>query len=235
ESATRKYDFVVKNVEWISSMFPTQQYHKLFDLGCGPGIYPELFKQKGYRVIGMDISQNSIEYAKNSAEKKKLDIEYYLGDYITDDFVQACDLITLIYCDFGVLSTYHREKLLTKVYQSLLPNGCFVFDVFTIKNYLNKQESNTWEVQEHGFWSDKQYLLLHSFYRYDDYQTFLNKYVVLEGDNVRHYHIWEHTFTYNELEIILKKIGFKDIKFYGDLTGAKCQLDDETICIVARK
>lgn len=57
ESATRKLDFVKKSVAWINTVLPNHHYNNLLDLGCGPGIYAELFYQYGYQVTGIDLSK----------------------------------------------------------------------------------------------------------------------------------------------------------------------------------
>ena len=53
----------------------------LLDLGCGPGIYAELFYQYGYQVTGIDLSKRSISYAQASAKQKGFDIIYLRSDY----------------------------------------------------------------------------------------------------------------------------------------------------------
>ena len=47
DSATRKMDFVRESAGWIASLLPPERYRRLLDLGCGPGIYAELFCHKG--------------------------------------------------------------------------------------------------------------------------------------------------------------------------------------------
>ena len=61
DSATRNYDFVKQSVEWIARILPPTEYPNLLDLGCGPGIYGELFFEKGYNVKGVDLSERSME------------------------------------------------------------------------------------------------------------------------------------------------------------------------------
>ena len=48
-------------------------------------------------------------------------------------------LITMIFCDFGVLSNEARKKLTLDVYNSLLPSGIFLFDVFTPLKYAKEK------------------------------------------------------------------------------------------------
>lgn len=236
DSATRKLAFVEKSIDWIADTFPCNQYPKVLDLGCGPGIYTQRFQKKGYHVTGIDISSRSIAYAKKSAQEKGLDITYLRADYTNMQLQDTFHLITMIYCDFGVLSFETRKSLLKDIYQLLRPDGMFLFDVFRSTKYEGMQEAKTWEVCEHGFWHEKLCLILHSFYRYDEDNSFLQQYTIMtKEDEVYRYHIWEHTFTYEELILELTSAGFNNIRFYATVTGDTCTETDDTICIIAQK
>ena len=138
DGATRRGDFVRQSAAWIASQLPPDQYPQLLDLGCGPGIYAELFARQGYQVSGIDFSVRSLDYAKQSAAEKGLSIQYRQGDYTQIEFGGPFHVITLIYCDFGVLMPSARTALLKQIYASLLPGGAFLFDVFTPLNYKDK-------------------------------------------------------------------------------------------------
>ncbi|MCD8169151.1 class I SAM-dependent methyltransferase [Clostridiales bacterium TF09-2AC] len=235
DSATRKMDFVRESAGWIASLLPPERYRRLLDLGCGPGIYAELFCHKGYEVTGVDISRRSIGFARESAGQKGLAIQYCRKDYTASGLGGCYDLITLIYCDFGVLARDTRMTLLARIYDSLAPEGALLFDVFKPVRYSGMEETRDWKVEENGFWHEKQYLLLHSFWRYDEDNTFLNQYVVGMEDGTAYYNIWEHTFTFEELERDLRKAGFGRIQFYGNVAGKKCEDADDTICVLAMK
>jgi SAM-dependent methyltransferase len=73
--ASRKYSSIVSTAKWVLDKASKKQMNVL-DLGCGPGLYSELFANKGHKVTGVDFSKNSIDYAKQEATKKKLDITY---------------------------------------------------------------------------------------------------------------------------------------------------------------
>lgn len=235
ESATRKLDFVKQSVDWISDILPPWQYKRLLDLGCGPGIYAELFNARGYQVTGVDISRNSIQYAKNAAKDNRSNIRYQNIDYIQSPIMGEYDLATMIYCDFGVLSGKEREMLLRKVYHALSPKGCFLFDVFTPFEYENRKEYKIWNYEESGFWRKTPYLLLQSLYRYDGDNTFLNQYIVAADGEIACYNNWEHTFEIKELETALLEAGFNDLQFFRNVTGAKYEYGNNTICAIAKK
>lgn len=235
DAATRNNTFVDTSVDWIASIAPPKQFPKLLDIGCGPGIYAEKFYQKSYCVTGVDFSKRSIAYAKSCAAKKNASISYQIKDYLKMTFENEFDLITLIYCDFGVLSPHDRHLLLTNIYAALKPNGRFIFDVFTPKFHAGKPESNAWKYCPTGFWKEGPHLCLDSFYRYDECATVLNQTIVITEETVDCYNIWEHTFTTAEIIKELASAGFLVDNFYGDVSGAALLPDCETICTVAKK
>ncbi len=236
EAATRKIHFVQKSVDWIADMVPPNQFPKLLDLGCGPGIYANLFYRKGYFVTGVDFSKRSIDYAKKQARINNFIIMYHYQNYLYIDYLEEFDVITLIYCDFGVLSTHNRHELLGKIYKALKPGGKLIFDVFTLKEHENKSEYKCWEYNANGgFWSAESHLCLHSFYRYDEDNTVLNQYIITTDNNVQCYNVWEHCFSEESLISELKSAGFFRNELFGDIAGSVYKKDGNIICIVASK
>jgi len=235
DAATRKHEFVDKSVSWIGKIAPPSQYKFLLDLGCGPGLYAERFSRAGYHVTGIDFSKRSIEYARKQTLLNSSNIEYHYQNYLTIDYTEEFDVITLIYCDYAVLSMTERLILLKKVYQALRPGGKFIFDVFTPR--LRKKESRSWHYYEQGgFWSEKPHLCLESVYQYDDEdKTELTQYIVITEETVKCYNIWDHFFTKEKLLAELEPAGFKAIEFYGDAAGKDFSETGETICCVCTK
>lgn len=116
------------------------------------------------------------------------------------------DLATLIYCDYGALSTENRRLLMEKIYDSLRPGGKLILDVFTINKYNNFEEIKYWEINEEGgFWSNKKYMCLQDNCKYNDYNTLEQTLVITEKDeNV--FYVWNHYFqkkvSYSKLKIL---------------------------------
>jgi SAM-dependent methyltransferase len=235
DAATRKPEFLDKSVSWISKIAPPPQYNSLLDLGCGPGLYAERFNAAGYAVTGVDFSKRSIAYAKEQASLNKSNIDYHYQNYLTIDYLEQFDVITLIYCDYAALSITDRLILLKKVYQALRPNGKFIFDVFT--PLMRKDESRSWYYcEENGFFSEKPHICLESVYQYDDADsTELRQFIVITEDNVDCYNIWDHFFTKEVLQSEIQTVGFSKFEFYGDVAGTGFLDTGETICGVFTK
>ena len=236
DAATRPHNRVREIVNWIGSVAPADKYPALLDLGCGPGIYAELFHEAGYRVTGMDFSKCSIAYAQNSAREKGLSIEYHLQDYLSLDFKSQFDIVTLIYYDFGVLSAENRAKLLAKVYTALKPGGLLIFDVYTPQHLAEREETTSWEYKSKGsFFSPQPHLCLNSFLLYEEKRVFCDRHVIITEQGIRSINIWEHTFTKDELIQELSVAGFAVKGLYGNMAGADYCESGKEICVVAQK
>jgi SAM-dependent methyltransferase len=235
DAATRKPEFVDKSVNWISKIAPSSQYKFLLDLGCGPGLYAERFNSAEYSVTGVDFSKRSIAYAKKQTLLKKSNIKYHYQNYLTIDYIEQFDVITLIYCDYAALSITDRLTLLKKVYEALKPNGKFIFDVFT--PLMRKDESRSWKYcEKSGFWSEKPHISLESVYQYDDDDnTELRQTIVLTDETINCYNIWDHFFTKEALLSEIETAGFNTFEFYGDIAGKEFLDTGETICGIFTK
>ncbi len=235
DAASRRHDFLDRSARWIAGVAPPIGYPALLDLGCGPGLYAERFNALGYRVTGVDYSKRSIAYAKEQAALIGSAIEYVYQDYLTLEYTERFDAITLIYCDYAALPKADRRALMRKIYRALRPGGRFFVDAYApIKRTA---EGTAWVHNEHGgFFSPQPHFLFESVYQYDDNdKTELHQYIVLTDGGVQRYHIWDHFFTPEALEREGRDAGFALHGIYGDIAGAPFSDGGETVCGVFEK
>jgi len=99
------------------------------DIGCGSGTWANILADKGYTVSGVDISPNMIKIAKQNVPKAN----FTIGSFI-DYQIPPCHVVTA----FGEIFNYLFDKknnlkrltrFFERVYQSLQPNGLFIFDI----------------------------------------------------------------------------------------------------------
>jgi len=221
EAASRKEENIIRTISW---MFQNTINEPLFilDLGCGPGLYTEKMAELGNKVIGMDFSTNSIEYAKKSARSKKIHIDYVVGNYLVDAFRKQLDLITLIYCDFGVLSMEEQDFLLRKIYSALKPKGTFIFDAFNMKLCNQLKPKKDFTCENSGFWRDHPYICLSETFLYPEENAFLDQHVVID-EKVEVYRFYNHYFSSEKMIHRLEAIGFKKVTAFKDI------ISDETV------
>lgn len=122
-------DRLAKAYVWIDRLFSYDGVPKsgrTLDLGCGEGNYTRLLAQKGYNVIGVDISATAIAWAKEKSAHADDGICYFQKDLTKPDLLlgQSFDLITdgnCLHCIIGL----DRQVFLTNVRRLLSSHGVF--------------------------------------------------------------------------------------------------------------
>lgn len=235
EGASRTLDFIETSVDWINKIIPSENYGKLLDIGCGPGIYAEKFRKLGYQVTGIDFSKRSINHAKRSATKKGLYIDYLYLDYLNMEIDIKFDVATMIYCDYGALSDEDRKLLMKKIHCHLRPGGKFLLDVFSIVKYNSFEEKRIWQTNSFGgFWSEDEYIELSQYYKYTEFVTLEQTNIISKRGN-KVYYIWNTYFTIDRLIKEAKEAGFRICELFGDVSGKLYSNDSPTISILLEK
>jgi SAM-dependent methyltransferase len=206
----------------------------LLDLGCGPGLYCQRLSARGLDVTGVDLSQNSISYAR---EHDPATI-YICKNYLEFELTGSFKAITLIYGDFCVLSDANRDKLLGKIHEALDDDGHFVFDVMAMPIYQARRNvSPTWSVEDGaGFWKPGAHLVLAQHFDYPEQTTVLEQFIIVEEDGaVSVYRNWHRYYSAEAITAVLENCGFEVAALHGDLTGTAYTSDSEWIGVVTQK
>ncbi len=237
DQGSRKYQDILQSVVWLCEYLKLPEDSKLLDLGCGPGLYSENFYGQGFDVTGIDISQNSIDYAKEQAEGFQYRIKYICQDYLEIDYQNEFDVITLIYGDLCVLSHEDRKLLLQKVFKALKPGGYIIFDVFTKHFFSMEEAEQSWYIsKDEGFWSEEEHLLLQSHFKYKKEKVRLDKYtMLLKNGEVRTHHIWKHYFSLKRSIQMVEESGFTVKEYWSDLQGKPFEKESPWIGMIAQK
>ncbi len=236
--ASRKKSTIEKTADWILSTQKPGKTLKILDLGCGPGLYSEIFSQKGHDVTGIDISEVSIEYARKSAQEKKLEITYKKASYLDITLQkETYDLVVMIFTDFGVLKPQDRKNLLDKVHQSLKKSGIFIFDVLADKNLHDKIAPKKWEASQNGFWRPTPYLALSQSFLYKEQKVILYQHLVIESlGKTEDYRFWTQYYSTEDLKEELKPVGFSKTETRDDILphSDKWNGDNVLFCVALK-
>ena len=125
-------------LEFILEKFEKYNVPKelILDLGCGTGTLTEMLADKGYDMIGVDLSSEMLGKAIEKRDKSGKDILYLCQDMREFELygtvraiVSVCDSINYILEDDEVIETF---KLVNNY---LDPDGIFIFDFNTVYKY----------------------------------------------------------------------------------------------------
>ena len=148
---------MAKKQEWFKDWFDTKYYHILYqdrnddeahlfmrnltsflqlkksadilDLPCGKGRHSIFLNSLGYNVIGADLSENSIKYAKRF-ENNTLKFEVH---DMRQPFKSKFDAIFNLFTSFGYFDDAETNiKVLQNLKQGLKKNGVMVIDFMNV-------------------------------------------------------------------------------------------------------
>jgi 2-polyprenyl-3-methyl-5-hydroxy-6-metoxy-1,4-benzoquinol methylase len=236
DASSRNKSFIERSAEWIVSHFEVDKNTKIADFGCGPGLYTTRLAERGAIVTGIDFSENSLKYAKQVAAKKDLKINYVLTNYLDFETTNSFDLITMIMCDFCVLSPEQRKKMLSKFKSLLKPDGSVLLDVYSLNSFNQKEESATYELNQlNGFWSPDYYYCFVNTFKYYKEKVILDKYTIIEESRKRVVYNWLQCYSKDSLKNEFEENGFKVEELYSDVAGKAFTSESTEIAIVAKK
>lgn len=233
-AASRKENAIEKTIQWITENVP--QGSSIIDFGCGPGLYAERLCKLGYKVTGVDISKNSIKYAKESAKEKHLAIDYFVKSYLQDKIAGTYDAAICIYCDFGALTPDEQIIFLHKVHCCLKPNGTFIFDVFN-DNYSKVQKAGrNWTYSEKAdFWSNKPHYVLSEKKYFEQEKTWGSRNILFVKKTVKEFITWDTLYDEKSISDLLGKNGFTVEKTNPNLLAAEGIGDDTVLFVKATR
>lgn len=234
--SSRNASFIARSAEWIVSHFGVDGNTSIADFGCGPGLYTTLFAAAGAEVTGIDFSARSIQYAREVADQKGLEIAYHEQNYLEFETGNRFDLITMIFCDFCALSPSQRETLLAKFRTFLKPGGLVLLDVHSLNVFDGRDEAAVYEHNQlDHFWSSEDYYGFMNTFKYGKEKVTLDKYTIIEKAKTRVVYNWLQYFSRVSLREELEKNGLQAVEFYSDVAGSAFSAGSPDMAVVARK
>ena len=201
-----------------------QKGSKIIDLACGKGRHSVFLNQMGYQVLGLDLSQQSIEHNKNFENS---DLKFEVHDMREEIFGQlTSDKVTAVFNLFTSFGYFEDEKDDQKVFQSisniLKDDGYFVLDFLNAKwveNTLIKEEKIS--KGEIDFIIKK---------KIEDQHIIKN---IIFNDQGRDFHFYEKVklHTLEEIDAYAKSFGFERVSIFGDYHLGKFDLETSPRCI----
>ncbi len=113
-----------------------QQNHSLLDLCCGTGQLALDFLDNGYRVIGLDLSEAMLDYARANAAAYIVSDQarFIQGDAANFELDERFGLVLSTFDALNHLPDFNALKgCFLSVYPVLVEGGSFIFDLNTTK------------------------------------------------------------------------------------------------------
>ena len=208
--------------------------HTVLDLACGTGTLTCLLAERGYEMIGTDLSA---EMLAEAAEKAR-DVQGMVPLFLNQP-MQKLDLygtIDACVCCLDSVNYVTRPRDLRKAFERvhlfLEPGGLFLFDINTPEKlrsldgqiFLDETEDLycVWRAE----YSSRRRICTYGF------DLFRREGAHWERDCEEHE---EYAYEPDELEEYLRQVGFSSVRRYGERTMRPPRPDAQRICFCATK
>ena len=211
-----------QQVQLIISTLKLPKESTILDLGCGEGRYTALLKNRGYRVVGLDLSSTLVKYGK----QKNPHLDLVVGDmrFIPGFFA----LILSLFTSFGYFDRdEENQQVVGSVYRSLNPGGIYWLDFLNagyVKNHLVSQ--NVYRLSSGIKVTEKR--------KIENSRIIKDIYFKKNGVE-KCYRESVRLFTRRDLEEMFRKTGFRVVHCFGDYSGKPCTADSERTILVGKK
>lgn len=106
---------------------------KILDLACGKGRHSIYLNSKGYDVVGVDLSDNNVSYARKFANNR---LHFYPHDMREVFCPNMFGVVVNLFTSFGYFSNDgENQQAILSVAEDLKPNGLFILD------YMNSNKA----------------------------------------------------------------------------------------------
>ena len=120
----------------VQNTGPVNEENIVVDLGCGTGKLTEILADRGYDMIGVDLSEDMLSIAQERRIESGRDILYTLQDMRNFELYGAAGAMVSVGDSINyLLEEKDLEDMFACVQRGLLPGGVFVFDFKTIHLY----------------------------------------------------------------------------------------------------
>jgi SAM-dependent methyltransferase len=127
-------------IDNLCSSLDLAKNSNVWDLACGKGRHSICLNQRGFKVVGTDLSQNSIVEASQNSNPT---LDFFVHDMRDPFRINYFDAVFNLFTSIGYFENFNDNfSVFKNVANSLKPNGVFVIDFLNSENITTSINSN---------------------------------------------------------------------------------------------
>ena len=103
-------------------------HSRILDLGCGAGRHSLALGERGFQVVGLDLSETLLAQARHEEQQRWFPIEFVQGDMRALPYENHFDAVICYFSTFGYFDDADNRQVLEQVNAALKPGGQLLLD-----------------------------------------------------------------------------------------------------------
>jgi len=219
-----------REIDFIQSTLPKKG--TTLDLCCGTGRHSIILSQRGWTIIGLDLSKNLLAIAKRNMKNERVEFPLVRADMRYFPFRnQVFNVVICMFTSFGYLPSESEDmKSFKEIRRTLRKNGKFLLDVANKDHVIKVFQEREWAEFEPFTMLEKRSL---------DLQTsrLLSQWTIIRKDTkeVKSLQHNVRLYTFQRLKQMLSKAGLKVKEVYGGYDKKEFTLDSSRMIVLAER
>ena len=218
-----------RQVDDLVGLLAIEPGARVLDLCCGPGRHTLELARRGFRVTGVDRTEEYLEECRRRADDEGLDIDLAHADM--REFVDpgAFDVAVNLLTSFGYFPDPDDDRrVLANLHESLVPGGRLVLDTIGKEVIARIYQVRDWR-ELHG-----DFYLFERTVR-DGWGWMENRWIRIATTGREEYTIGHRLFSGVELCDLVRAAGFEDVRAHGALDGAPYDVEANRLVVTGCK
>jgi SAM-dependent methyltransferase len=200
------------------------------DLCCGPGRCSVALAKRGFAVTGVDRTKYLLDKARAGARAARVRIEWVQQDM--RDFVRpdSFAFVLSMFTSFGYFDDKNQDIIvLENILASLRPGGAFLIDLMGKERLARIHDPTTSAKLPDGS------LVVERHEIFDDWTRIRNEWLLIRDGKAKTFKFHHTFYSGQELRDRMERVGFVNVKLYGNLDGEKYGPNAQRLIAVAHK
>lgn len=220
-----------EQVEQVCSLVDLPVGGAVADVPCGVGRHAVELADRGFRVTGVDATEQFLERATERAREAGVAgrVEFVHEDMRAFQRPEVFDAICNLYTSFGYFEDRaDDEQTAQNWYDSLRPGGTLLMSLTSKETLAGTFEQRTWGERDGTYFLEEHEVT-------DDWSWMENRWIVVADGDVREFTVSHRLYSAYELQTLLKQVGFEGVAVSGNLDGDPYDETASHLVVVATK
>ena len=224
-----RLDVTAEEIDQVIELLDIEKGAKILDLCCGIGRHSLELAQRGYSIVGVDLTEEYLAEARKHAKSEGLNIEFVRNDMRRFCQIEGFDAVINMFTAFGYFEDMADDKrVLANIYCSLRPGGKLIMDMAGKEVIAKVFSEREWRDQNGA-------IFLRETKISQNWSWCENKWMMLKNGKLEEFNFDHRIYSAVELSGLLEACGFSSVSIYGDLTGADYDHNAKRLIAVAIK